>query len=360
MNFLKRTCIIENMPQLRVKKSKFGLLSNGSKVHLFTLSNGSMTVSATNYGCTLTSIVLPCRGGATVDVLLGFSTLDGFIQNDCCFGTIVGRFANRIGGASFTLDGVKYDLDKNDGEHTLHSGYNRFEKMLWKARKAHTEYGVGVEFYRTSYEMEQGFPGNVKISIFYTLNEKNELTLEYKATTDKATPISLTNHAYFNLKGYAGGSISDHELCMDCDSYLETDAAHIPTGTMLPVAGTPFDFTSPHAIGERLDQVAPGYDHLFFKRGHTQKSAPELMATVKDVKSGRKMLVKSTQPGVQLYTGNFITGVTGKNGFPYHNHEAFCLEAQGFPDAPNKSDFPSTILRPGEEYHQITQFCFEF
>ena len=345
----------------KLKKSRYGLLSDGTKIHLFTISNGKMSVSVTNYGAILTSILLPAKGGGDVDVLLGFSTLDGFIRDDCSFGATVGRFANRIGGASFTLDGVKYDLDKNDnGENMLHGGFDRWEKKVWKAKKVKTENGIGVKFTHISPDGEQKFPGTVKASVTYTLSEDNALTIEYEAETDKPTPINLTNHAYFNLKGYAGGSIEDQELQMFCSKYVEPSDKLIPTGKLIDVEGTPYDFKKPHFIGRDIAKTGMGYDHCYCIDGFTPEKKLNLAAIVKDPASGRKMVVKTTEPGVQLYTANFLNNVHGKNGFVYQKHGALCLEAEAYPDSPNKSEFPSCIVRPGEKYRQVTQYAFEF
>ena len=350
---------------LTVNKERFGVLSDGREVSLYTVSNGVMSFSASDYGCTLTSIVLPdskfpACSGKTVDVLLGFSTREGWIQDGSCFGTGVGRFANRIGGCSFTLDGKKYCLDDNDFGRTLHGGFDRWEKMLWNSRIVSTEHGLGVEFFRRSPDGEQGFPGNVDVSQIYTLDLNNRLTIEYRGVTDKATPLNITNHAYFNLKGYGGGSVRDQELWFDSSHVLEIGEDHIPTGKRIDVSGTPFDFRTPKLIGRDIEGVAPGYDHFFCVEGYTGDGSLREFCTVRDPVSGRKMTVKTTQPGIQLYTANFIDGIKGKNGFCYSNQGALCLEAQGYPDAPNKSDFPTSIVRPGEEYHQLTSYCFEF
>ena len=350
---------------LTVSKNKFGTLSDGREVSLYTVSNGAMSFSASDYGCTLTSINLPeskdhASNGKTVDVLLGFSTLEGWILDGSCFGTGVGRFANRIGGCSFTLDGKKYQLDDNDFGRTLHGGFDRWEKMLWDSRIVSTENGLGVEFHRTSPDGEQNFPGNVEIFQTYTLGEDNALCIEYRATTDRTTPLNVTNHAYFNLKGYNGGSVRDQEMWFGSDHVLEIGDDHIPTGRLIDVTGTPFDFRTAKLIGRDIDSVAPGYDHFFCARDYSGDGSLKELCYVRDPRSGRKMTVKTSQPGIQLYTANFINGIRGKNGFVYQDQGAFCLEAQGYPDAPNKPDFPSTILRPGENYHQVTKYCFEF
>ncbi len=347
------------MANLTIKKDKFGVLSDGTEVNLYTVSNGAMSFSATDYGCTLTSINLPGENQKKVDVLLGFSSLEGWIRNDSFFGVCVGRFGNRIGNCTFTLDGKKYQLDDNDFGRTLHGGFDSWGKMVWESRPVSTKNGLGVEFHRISPDGEQHFPGNVEVSQIYTLDEDNNLTIEYVATTDKATPITITNHAYFNLKGYNGGSVKDQELWLDGDYVLELDD-HVPSGKKLPVKGTAFDFKSPKLIGQDFDKVESGYDHFYCTNDFKDDGSLKDVAYVKDPASGRKMVVKTTQAGVQFYSANFIDGVVGKNGFVYKAQGGLCLETQGYPDAPNKPDFPSTILRPGEEYHQITKYCFEF
>ena len=349
------------MVGIKVKKSRYGLLSDGKKVHLYTVSNGRMSFSVTDYGCIITSIIVPDKKKKNVDVTLGFSTLDGFITNTSSFGAIVGRFANRIGGASFNLEGKTYTLDKNDnGINTLHGGFDRWDKEVWSARKIKTSYGGGVEFTKRSRDGEQGFPGNVDFSIIYTLNENNEITLEYRGITDKATPINITNHAYFNLKGHDGGSVADQKLKLYCSNYLEVDDKLIPTGKIINVSGTPFDFTKEKIIGVDLDKVGVGYDHCFCIDDFKDDGKLRMAAEVEDPASGRKMIVKTTKPGIQFYAGNFINNIQGKNGFIYNKHDGLCLETEAYPDAPNKSSFPSSIVYPDKEYHQVTQYAFVF
>ncbi len=348
------------MVNLKLNKRPYGLLSNGEKVELFTVSNGKMSVSASNFGCTLTSIELPSGKGSPDDILLGFSAFDSFVTDDHCFGTIVGRFANRIGNAEFSLDGKIYKLDKNDGPNMLHGGFDRWEKKTWKAEAVTTEYGMGVSFTRTSADGEQGFPGNVDATVIYTLNDDNVLTLEYIAKTDKTCPINLTNHAYFNLKGHNGGTIRDQVLKMNCDRYLEVNSALIPTGNELSVKGTPFDFTEPKTIGKDIDATGSGYDHCFCIKDFKGNKELREISVLEDPASGRKMTVKTTLPGIQVYTANFLQNVKGKYGFSYNKQEAVCLETEAFPDAPNKPSFPTSFVKPDEVYHEITQYCFEF
>ncbi len=344
------------MSNIKVKKSNFGLLSDGRKVTLYTVSNGKMSFSACDYGCTLTSILLPAENDHHVDVLLGFHSLEGYLNSDSCFGTVVGRYANRIGGASFKANGQEYHLDKNDGENTLHGGFDRFEKKVWSSKIVKTKNGSGILFSRISYDGEQGFPGEYVINVTYTLNEKNELTLDYQAIGTKDSPVNLTNHAYFNLRGYNGGDVGDQLLRLNCPHVLEVSKSLIPTGKLLDVKGTCFDFTQEKPIGRDIGQTFAGYDHCFCREN--PDNSLEEIAKVTDPLSGRTMTVKTTMPGVQLYTANFIDGICGKNGFKYSNHGAYCLETQHYPDAPNKENFPNSLVKAGEEYHHLTQYIF--
>lgn len=352
---------------MKISKQKFGVLSDGTKVHLFTVKNENMSFSCTDYGCTLTSIVLNNKNGSKTDVLLGFSTLEGYLNTKLCFGTIVGRFANRIGKASFTINGQKYLLDKNDGPNTLHGGFNGYDKMMWKAEEIKTKNQYGVKFTRLSVDGEQGFPGNVKLEITYLLDNNNNLSCCYSAETDKATPINITNHAYFNLAG--NGTIENHTLKLNSDYYLEVSPKLIPTGTLIPVKDTPFDFTTEKRIGKDIKEVGPGYDHCFvtemYDTENKQCGLPlddsDLVefAVVKDPETGHEMDVYTNLEGCQLYTGNYIKGIIGKNGVPYQSHDAFCLETQCFPDTPNKPEFPTCILEPGQKMKAKTVYSFK-
>lgn len=351
---------------MKINKAKFGVLSDGTKIQLYTISNGSMSFSCMNYGCTLTSIVLNNKDGSKTDVLLGFSTLEGYINNNCCFGAFVGRFANRIGKASFTLDGKKYHLDKNDGPNCLHGGFNGYDKKVWNAKVIEEKKYCGVKFTRLSPDGEQGFPGNLKLSVTYLLDENNNLSCTYTAETDKATPVNLTNHAYFNLAG--SGSIESHTLKMNSLKVLEVSPKLIPTGKLLDVKDTPFDFTQEKTIGRDIAQTAVGYDHCFVTEKYDSENKncgvpvddDDLVefAVLKDPSTKHEMSVFTNLPGCQLYTGNFIKGIQGKNGKIYENHEAYCLETQTFPDSPNKPDFPSCILEPGKKMKAVTVYQF--
>lgn len=357
---------------MKVTKQVFGTLSNGQVANLYTVDNGKMSFTVTDFGCTLTGIFLPNKLGLKDDVILGHSTLEGFIKDPgYSFGSIVGRFANRIGDAKFVIDGTTYNLDKNDNEiNTLHGGFTRYDHMIWDSKIISNKNGKGVEFSRISPDGEQGFPGNVKLTVTYTLNDKNELRLDYKAVTDKKTPVNLTNHAYFNLHG--SGTVLNHVLQMKSENILEVNDKLIPTGNYTPVAGNAYDFNTAKTLGQDIEKVAPGYDNCYTTCWHSKDSewvepTEECftakggeVAVLTDPETNRTMKVYTNQPGIQLYAGIWIEGIVGKLGTVYHRHGAVCLETQAFPDAPNKNNFPSCILEPGEEYNAITVYSFEF
>ena len=343
-----------------IEKKNFGVLYNGSKADLYIVSNGRMSFSATNFGCTLTSIYLPCAGDGKVDILLGRSTLEGYASSNSSFGAVVGRFANRIGGASFLLEGQKYSLDKNDGDNCLHGGFDRFEKKLWKAKRVKNEYGIGVQFKRTSPSGEQGMPGNLEIKVTYTLNEENELRLDYFVSTNKPTPVNLTNHAYFNLKGWMGGSVEDLQLQIASSKFVEVDENLIPTGRLISVDDQKaFDFRKPKLIGCDIAKTSGGYDHAFCIDAYDGSGVKEF-AKLEDPSTKRTMTVSTSLPACQIYTGNFLEGVEGKNGYTHHVHDAICMETEGYPDAPNHADFPNCIVEPTKPYHEITVYKFGF
>ena len=351
---------------MEIKKQKWGVLSDGTKVHLYTISNGNMSFSCTDYGCTITSIVLNGKNGKKTDVVLGYSTLDGYINGNLFFGALVGRFANRIGKASFTIGKTEYKLDKNDGPNTLHGGFKGYHKEVWKAKTVKEKNKYGITFKRTSPDGEQGFPGNCELEVSYLLDDNNNLTCYYTATTDRATPINITNHAYFNLAG--GGDIYEHVMQMNSTKRLEVNSKLIPTGKLLDVKGTPFDFTKEKKIGKQIKDVAPGYDHCYvtemFDPANKQCGLPlddhDLVefCTVRDPDTGNAMSVFTNMEGCQFYTGNFVKG-QGKNGVFHKAHDAFCLETQCFPDTPNKPDWPTCILQPGQVMKAKTIYSFE-
>lgn len=347
---------------MKVVKQRFSMLSNGQKVHLYTVSNATMSFSVTNYGCIITSIVVPSsadskRGGKKDDIVLGYSTLEGYINDSSTyFGAFVGRVANRIANAKFKLNGKKYSLDANNGEHSLHGGFDGYNRMVWKSKAIQTKTGVGVSFSRTSPSGEQGFPGKLKIEVSYILTKKNEIIMHYYAKTKADTPINLTNHSYYNLAGQGSGDILSHNMLINADSYLPVDAGLIPTGIIEPVVNTAFDFRSEKTISEDFVKSG-GYDHCFCI--NTNKDSLHLCAEVKESTSGRVMSVYTDQPGVQFYSGNFLDVKSGKNGVPYTKNTGFCLETQRYPDSPNQKDFPSCILHAGEVYESTTIHKFD-
>ena len=337
---------------MNVQKQPFGRTPDGTAVEICTLANDKgLKARVMTYGATLVSLEVPDRTGRPCDIVLGYDTLDGYIKNNPYFGSTVGRYGNRIAKGRFTLDGATYQLATNNGENHLHGGTKGVDKVVWKAESVRGDGEVGVKFSYLSKDGEEGYPGNLNITVVYTLTNANELRISYEATTDKATPVNLTHHSYFNLAGE--GDVLGHELTINADAYTPVDAGLIPTGEIRPVKDSPFDFTTPHTIGERIAQVEGGYDHNFVLRGGG--GMMNLAGRVFEPKSGRVMEISTTEPGLQFYSGNFLDGtITGKGGRNYSKHYGFCLETQHFPDSPNKPNFPSTILRPGAVYKSLT------
>ncbi len=340
----------------QVRKSSFGKLPDGTAVDLYTLENANGVVAkVTNYGTIVSELHVPDRDGKSGDVVLGFDNLEQYLKGHPCFGCTVGRVANRIAKGRFTLDGKTYTLAVNNGPNHLHGGLEGFDKKVWQAEP---QSGAAVKFTYTSPDGEEGYPGTLAAAVTMTLTDANELRLDYCATTDKPTPVNLTNHSYFNLAGH--GDALRHELMIAADYYTPSDSASIPTGEIKSVKGTPMDFTRPQAIGSRFAQlhnVPVGYDNNYVLDGGGKGLS--LAARAYDPESGRVLEVYTTEPGVQLYTANFLDGsLTGKGGVVYQQHAAFCLETQHFPDSVNKPGFPSVILRPGQTYRQTTVFKF--
>ena len=337
------------MNNFDVKCGQFGLLSDGKEAKLYTISNGKMSFSATDFGCTITSILLPRKNNPSIfdDVVLGYSTLDKYIDSNCCFGSFVGRF--------FELNGKKYELDKNDGKNFLHGGFFRYEKQLWASRVIGGDDFAGVSFYRLSPDGEQGMPGNLEVEVSYKLTFDNKIICEYRAKSDKDTVINLTNHSYFNLRG--NGSVLDEELSIRSDKYLEVDSGLIPTGKMIETDGTAWDFGMFKAIGRDISKTGIGYDHCFVFEDDKKLKR---VACLRDEKAGRKMTVDTNLCGMQVYTANFIDGVVGKSGRIYKKHDGVCLETQNLPDSPNKKNFPSCVLKAGDDYYARTDYGFEF
>jgi aldose 1-epimerase len=339
----------------------FGKTADGQEVKLHTLTNlHGLRVKLIDYGATLISVETPDRNGKNASVTLGFKTLDGYLQRHPFFGSTAGRYANRIAGGKFTLDGKTYTLATNNGPNHLHGGKRGFDAVLWKPEPVSGTDFVGVKFSYASPDGDEGYPGKLDATVTFTLSNANALRFEYSAKTDKPTVVNLTNHTYWNLAGAGSGDILGHELMLAADKYLPIDDTSIPTGELASVKGTPFDFTTPHTIGERIGELkkdphkTKGYDHCFVLRG--QQGKLELAARVREPKSGRVMEVYTTEPGVQLYCANFLDGSASAGGFK--QHEAFCLETQHYPDSPNKPEFPSTLLRPGETYRSTTEHRF--
>ncbi|MGN6800937.1 MAG: aldose epimerase family protein [Ginsengibacter sp.] len=329
---------------------------DGQKVYLFTLVNHKGdTVTITNYGGTVTSFVVPDKNGNYSSVVVGFDSLAPYLQKPPYFGALIGRYANRIGNAAFTLYKNTYKLNANDGKNTLHGGLKGFDKVIWNdSIPSDTVPSLALSY--QSKNGEEGFPGNLDVHVTYTLTDDNALQIVYDATTDQPTPINLTNHAYFNLSGNVKNSILDETLWIDADKYTPVDSTLIPTGEIKSVKGTPFDFTTPKKIGRDIDSVKGGYDHNYVLNRSDSTSLIKA-ATATDSISGRTLEVYTTQPGIQFYTGNFLDGTfRNRDGNLLTKHSAFTLETQHYPDSPNKPNFPNTILKPGEKFHQETVY----
>jgi aldose 1-epimerase len=346
-----------------MKKESFGTTPQGSPVELYTFTNAhGLEVRAITYGGIIVSLRVPDKRGHLDDVALGLENLAAYLDNKPYLGAIIGRYGNRIAGAKFKLDGVTYSLAANNGPNTLHGGNTGFNKVLWRAESFDNAKGAGLIFTHTSPDGEEGYPGNLKVKVTYTLTDSNELIFDYEATTDKSTPVNLTQHTYFNLAGEGHGDILGHHLMLNADRFTPVDKNLIPLGELRSVKNTPFDFTKPTAIGARINQndeqlvLGKGYDHNFVI--NRKGDSAELTARVHEPESGRIMEVYTTEPGVQFYSGNFLDGVAGKNGHVYKQRYGFCLETQHFPDSPNQTAFPSTILRPGEIYRSRTMYKF--
>lgn len=349
---------MEDKPKLDLQKQGFGQMPDGQNIDLYVLTNTSgIKAGIMTYGATLVSLEVPDREGKSADITLGYDSIGGYIAASPYFGSTVGRYANRIAKGKFTLNGVEYTLATNNGENHLHGGIKGFDKVVWSAEPLRMEDAIGVKFIYFSKDGEEGYPGNLTCAVTYLLNDNDELRISYEAETDKPTHVNLTHHSYFNLAGQGSREILSHELMLNADKYTPVDEGLIPTGEIRSVADSPMDFTTPHTIGERIDQVEGGYDHNFILRGGGETLV--LAAKVYEPESGRVMEIHTTEPGIQFYSGNFLDGsITGKSGKTYLRHYGFCLEPQHFPDSPNKPNFPSTVLNPGEKYKTLTVFRF--
>ena len=347
-----------------IEKTTYGQLPDGQAVDLFTLQNAAgMTAKITNYGGILVALTAPDKEGKFEDVTLGLDSLSSYVKNNPFFGALVGRYGNRIAKGKFTLDGKSYDLFINNMGNHLHGGKVGFDKVLWTATPVEGD-EPALKLTYTSKDMEEGYPGNLSVTVTYTLQKDNALKIDYQATTDKPTVVNLTNHTYFNLTGGAKRDVMDHVLTLNADQFIPVDETLIPTGKLQPVAGTPFDFTKPTVVGARINdstdtqiKYGGGYDHAWVLNG--EAGSLKKAATVYEPTSGRVMEVSTTEPAVQFYTGNFLNGkVVGREGFPYKKRYALCLETEHYPDSPNQPSFPTTTLRPGETYKTTTIYQF--
>jgi aldose 1-epimerase len=339
-------------------KTAWGTTPDGQAVELYTLRNSKgAEARIMNYGGVLVSLKVPDRTGALGDVVAGLDSFQDYLKPPPYFGAIIGRYGNRIGNARFTLNGVEYNLSKNDGQNSLHGGARGFDKRLWRANLVSPQ---SLQLKYRSADGEEGYPGNLDVTVKYTLTDANELRIDYLATTDKETVVNLTNHSYFNLAGE--GDILAHEVTINADRFTPIDKGLIPTGELKDVTGTPFDFRTATPIGKRIEEkdqqlmFAGGYDHNWVL--NRSGNGLETVAKVSDPKSGRVMEVLTTQPGLQFYTGNFLDGTLKGKGRTYTRRSAFCMETQHFPDSPNKPGFPSTVLEPGSVYESTTVYRF--
>ena len=346
-----------------ITKKPFGKTKDGKTVEIYSLKNSNgLSADIMTYGGTVVSLHVPDKSGKMGDVVLGFDTVAEYEEKSPYFGCITGRYANRIAKGKFMLGGEEYTLATNNEPNHLHGGLKGLDKQVWKASSKETPKGPAVIFTHTSPDGDEGYPGALSMEVTYTLTNDNSLRIDYKATTDKVTVVNLTNHSYFNLGGHGNGTILDHHLTLYADTYTPTDATAIPIGELAPVEGTPFDFRTATAIGKRIGspdtqiRYGKGYDHNYVVNG-----APGTLrraAVVHDPKSGRVMEISTTEPGIQLYTGNFLDGLAGKGGKTYVHRGALCLETQHFPDSPNQKSFPSVVLRPGATYTHTTVHKF--
>jgi len=348
---------------MSIQKASFGKTPDGVEIDRYTLANShGLTVRIITYGAIVTSVETPDRDGRPGEVTLGFETLDGYLAGHPYFGAIAGRVANRIAAGRFRIGGVEYQLATNNGPNHLHGGVKGFDKAIWKAKPVEGKDRVGVKLTHLSPDGDEGYPGNLSVTVVYTLTEANELNIDYTAETDKATPINLTNHAYWNLADGGKTNVLGNRLTLNADRYLPVDSGSIPTGELRPVKGTPMDFIHEAALGARIEQVGGtpgGYDHCYVLNKLPPGGDPlTLAAKVVEPTSGRVMEVYTTEPGLQLYTGNYLDGTLKSRGDVYEKRHGFCLEAQHFPDSINQPSFPSTLLAPGETYRQTTVYKF--
>ena len=362
---MRREISRESAKAEKMKKRAFGKDSNGVEIELYALSNKTgMQATIITHGAILVSLEVPDNRGKFADVVLGYDSLDGYLSDAAYLGPVLGRYANRIAHGQFRLGDVTYCLARNNGENHVHGGLKGFDKVVWTARDLSTDKLDALELTYLSKDLEEGYPGNMSVRVVYAITPENELKIEYFAASDKDTVVNLTNHSYFNLAGHAAGDILQHELMINADRFTPTDSTSIPTGELRSVKGTPFDFTRPTAIGLRANQsneqltYGHGYDQNF-SLNQSDGVSLSLGARVREPKSGRILEVWTSEPGMQLYCGNFLDGsIRGKSGAAYQKHQGFCLETQHFPDSPNQPNFPSTALKAGVQFHSTTVFRF--
>ena len=332
----------------------FGKTHDGDEVRSYLIENSSgLAVRLINYGAIVQSVRFPGKDGNQEEISLGFDRLEDYLHEHPYFGATIGRYGNRIAGGEFALAGETYKLAVNNGPNHLHGGLRGFDKVLWGAEESSTREAASVCFYYSSPDGEEGYPGRLDTRVTFSLDEGNRFIIEYEARSSAPTPVNLTNHTYWNLAGAGRGDILGHELALVSENYLPVDEELIPTGEMASVEGGPMDFRSPATVGERIGEVEGGYDHCYVL-GVEPSKEPRPAAILRDPSSGRCMRVSTTEPGLQLYTGNFLEGIKGSGGKVFERHGALCLEAQHFPDSPNQAEFPSTILSPGDTYRQVT------
>jgi aldose 1-epimerase len=361
---LLTSCSAKKQESLTMDRTSFGKTTEGTEVSIYTLRNkNGMEARITNYGGIVVSLIVPDRAGKGADIVLGFDSLSSYIKDSPYFGALVGRYGNRIGKGRFELNGVKYTLATNNGVNHLHGGLRGFDKVVWSVDERQSTPGKSLVLNYLSKDGEEGYPGNLSVKVVYSVTDSNELMIEYSATTDKPTVVNLTHHTYFNLAGAGNGDILGHDLFIDADRFTPVDIGLIPTGELRGVKGTPMDFNVPTAIGARVNEAydqlknGGGYDHNWVL--NKAANAFGLAAKVYEKTSGRVMEVLTTEPGIQFYSGNFLTdALTGKGGKKYGHRFGFCLETQHFPDSPNKASFPSTTLNPGQTLTSKTVYRF--
>ena len=343
--------------KMSIEKEAFGKTTDGKNVDLYTLTNANgLKAKITNYGGIVTSLQVPDRNGNLADIVLGYDTLDKYIKASPYFGAIVGRYGNRIAKGKFTLNNFEYTLATNDGENHLHGGIKGFDKVIWNAETIEEDNGPAVKLTYLSKDGEEGYPGNLNCTVIYTLTNDDEFKISYEAETDKPTVLNLTHHGYFNLAGHNSGDILGHELMLNANHFTPVDEGLIPTSEIKSVKDTPMNFTKPMPIGSRIAEVKGGYDHNYVL--NKSDDSLTLAASVYEPKTGRVMEIFTTEPGIQFYSGNFLDGSNKGKGAVYNKHNGFCLETQHFPDSPNKPNFPSVVLKPGEKYTHLTVHKF--